>query len=161
MPKLKLPPVEWDSATVVGVRERIQISGFGIKKPLKLQAQISDHKWRFAAGDTTGKTEKQSAVAHTKARYRVWDLEMADRARHVAKNNRTDEQTDAIQKVDHPKLYQKSRKGNSCITPMIPPPATWKPELVGEERVEAWRYTAGLNDDGSAKTVDAHKHARM
>jgi hypothetical protein len=32
--------------------------------------------------------------------------------------------------------------------------------LVGEARTEKWRYAAGLNKDGSAKTVVAHKDAR-
>ena len=80
MPKISSPPDEWDPNTVVGVRERIQISGFGIKKPLKLQDQVTQHKWRFAAGDTAGKTKKQAAQAHNEARNRVWAVVMADRA---------------------------------------------------------------------------------
>ena len=47
MPKLSSPPVNWDPNTVVGVRERIKISGFGIKKPLNFEDQISQHKWTF------------------------------------------------------------------------------------------------------------------
>ena len=80
MSKIPQPPDEWDHNTVVGVRERLQVSGFGIKKPLELQTQISDHKWRYAAGDTAGKTKKQAAQAHNEARKRVWAVVMADRA---------------------------------------------------------------------------------
>ena len=150
MSKIPQPPDEWDPNTVVGVRERIKISGFGIKTPLQLQAQVSDHKWRFAAGDTTGMTEKQTTGAHVRARQRVWAVVMADRARVIDEDNQTDEQKAAIQKMDHPGAYQRSRKGKNRGASMLPPPAKWKPELVGEERMEAWRYTAGLNDDGSA-----------
>ena len=76
---LKPPPDGWDSSTVVGVRERIQTSGFGIKKPLNFQDLITNHKWKYAAGDTTGKTKEQAARAHIDARIRVWGLEMAKR----------------------------------------------------------------------------------
>ena len=137
---LKPPPESWNPYSVVGVRERLKISGFGIKNPLNLQDQITDHKWRYAAGDTGDMTEKQAANAHKHARGRVWDLEMAKRANAIDKDDRTDAQTAAIQKVEHPKAYEKSRKGQSRRPPMIPPPATWRPELVGEERTEAWIY---------------------
>jgi hypothetical protein len=49
MPKLSSPPANWDPNTVVGVRERIKISGFGIKKPLNFEDQITNHKWKYAA----------------------------------------------------------------------------------------------------------------
>ena len=75
---IKPPPDGWDPKTVVGVRERLQISGFGIKKPLNFQDQITNHKWKYAAGDTGDKTEKQAAVAHIDARRYVWDSEMAE-----------------------------------------------------------------------------------
>ena len=71
-------PDEWDPNSVVGVRERLQISGFGIKKPLNFQDQITNHKWKYAAGDTTGKTKEQTAKAHIEARRCVWDSEMAE-----------------------------------------------------------------------------------
>jgi len=85
----ELPPIEWDPRTVIGVRERLQISGFGIKKPINFQDQISQHKWRFAAGDTVGKTKEQALQEHQNARERVWDVVMMDRARDESK--RTDE----------------------------------------------------------------------
>ena len=77
MPNLGPRPDEWDPNSVVGVSERLQISGFGIKKPLNFQDQISQHKWKYAAGDTSDKTKEQAATAHRTARVRVWDLEMA------------------------------------------------------------------------------------
>ena len=77
MPPFKPPPDGWDPNTVVGVRERLQISGFGIKNPLNFQDQITNHKWKYAAGDTGVKTKEQAAKAHCNARVRVWDLEMA------------------------------------------------------------------------------------
>jgi len=86
---------------------------------------------------------------------------MADRARLVDENDRTDEQKAAIQKVDDRWAYDLSRRGNSTVPPMIPPPATWRPELVGEKRTERWRYAAELNGDGGAKNAQAHVHARM
>ena len=159
---LKPPPDGWDPKTVVGVSERLQISGFGIKKPLNFQDQITQHKWKYAAGDTGGKTKEQAAIAHRYARVRVWDIVMSDRARAIHEDNRTEEQTADIQKVDYPFAYKKSRKGNSRVTPIIPPPAKWRPELVGEARTgEAWKYAAGSNDDGSTNTKKSHSHARM
>jgi hypothetical protein len=161
MPKtLKPPPEGWDPATVKGVREPLKITGFGIKQPLDIQTQIRDHNWKYAAGNTGDKTQKQAAAAHRDARYRVWNLEMAERARLVDEDNRTDEQKAAFQKVYHPWAYMRSRKGNSCGPTMIPPPATWRPELVGEKRTERWRYAAELKNDGIAKTAKAHEHAR-
>ena len=154
-------PDEWDPNSVVGVRERLQISGFGIKKPLNFQDQISQHKWRYAAGDTGVKTKEQAASAHSNARTRVWNLEMAERASAIDKDDRTDEQKAAIQKVDNWWAYRQSRIGNSGGSPMIPPPAKWRPDLVGEERTgDAWRYAAELTEDGSAKTAKAHKNTR-
>ena len=92
MPKpLNPPPAGWDPKTVVGVRERLQISGFGIKKPLNFQDQIKDHKWKYCAGDTGDMTQKQAANAHSHARHRIWDEEMADRARAIDEDDRTDE----------------------------------------------------------------------
>jgi hypothetical protein len=140
MSKVSSPPVEWDSKTVVGVRERIKISGFGIKKPLNFQDQITNHKWKYAAGYTGEKTKKQTAAVHIYARKRVWAVVMADRARLVDENDRTDEQNAAIQKVDHPRAYKKSRKGNSGGKPIKSPPATWRTELIGDTRTEAWKY---------------------
>ena len=160
MPKLSSPPIDWDPNTVVGVRERIKLSGFGIKKPLNFEDQISQHKWKYAAGCTGNKTEKQAASAHRHVRTKVWKDVMAKRARLVDENDRTDAQTAVIQKVDHPGAYEKSRKGNSGVPPMIPPPEKWKSELVGEARTEAWKYAAGLNNDKSAKTIGAHSSAR-
>jgi len=160
MPKLSSPPAEWDSKTVVGVRERIKISGFGIKKPLNFEDQISQHKWRYLAGDTTDKTKKQALKAHTRARVKVFNVVMANRARLVDENDRTDEQNTAIQKVDHPRAYKKSRRGASSGPSVIPPPARWRSELIGEARAEKWKYAAGLNDDKSAKTIGAHDKAR-
>ena len=158
---LKSPPDGWDPNTVVGVRERIQISGFGIKNPLDFQTQITNHKWKYAAGNTGVKTKEQAAQAHSDARTRVWDLEMAKRARAIDEEKRTHEQKADIQKVDHKRAYDKSRKGNSGGPPMIPPPAKWRTDLVGEERTgDAWRYAAKLNKDGSAKTVHAHESTR-
>ena len=157
---IKPPPEGWNPDSVVGVRERLKILEFGIKQPLNLQAQITDHKWRYAAGDTGDMTEKQAARAHKRARDRVRNLEMAKRARAIDEDNRTDKEKEAIQKVEHPRAYALSRKGNSCITPIIPPPDTWRPELVGEKRTETWKYAAGLNDNGSAKNARAHADAR-
>jgi hypothetical protein len=115
MRPLKPPPDGWDPNTVVGVRERIQTSGFGIKKTLNFQGLITNHKWKYAAGDTTGKNEEQATRAHRFARAKVWDLEMAKRARAIDKDDRTDEQKLAIQKVDHRWAYEESRKGNSGV----------------------------------------------
>ena len=39
----------------------------------------------------------------------------------------------------------------------IPPPATWKPELIGEQRSHAWKFAGGVNADGSVKD---HRWAR-
>ena len=57
MPKLLSPPVNWDPNTVVGVRERIKIYGFGIKKPLNFEDRISQHK--------------SNRVAHEKVRNQI------------------------------------------------------------------------------------------
>ena len=112
MPKpLKSPPDGWDHNTVVGVRERLPISGFGIKKPLNFQDQIKNHKWRYAAGNTGDTTKEQATKAHSNARTRVWNLEMAERASVIDKDDRTDEQKADIQKVEHSRAYQNSRKG--------------------------------------------------
>ena len=115
MPPLKPPPDGWDPNTVVGVRERIQTSGFGIKKTLNFQDLITNHKWKYAAGDTGDKTKEQARLAHRDARANVWNLEMAKRARAIDKDDRTDEQKAVIQKVDHRCAYDKSRKGNSRV----------------------------------------------
>jgi hypothetical protein len=161
MPKLSSPPVDWDPNSVVGVRERIKLSGFGIKKPLNFEDQISQHKWKYAAGCTDNKTEKQAVRAHCDARYNAWIVVMADHARRIPNDDRTDEQTAAIHKVDHPRAYQKNRMGNPGGSPMIPPPAGWKPELVGEARAEKWKYAAGLDDNGNLKNAMAHAQARI
>ena len=41
-----------------------------------------------------------------------------------------------------------------------PPPASWRPELVENERKCQWEYAAGLNTDGSEKTSGQHGNVR-
>jgi len=158
-PKLGPSPDEWDPNTVA---LKLQPHFSGSETETERLGIIKLHRWKYAAGDLTGVNEKQAGKAHCTARNRVWNLEMAERARDIHEDNQTDEQKAAIFKVDHPNAYEKSRKGNSGRTPMIPPPAKWRPDLVGEERIgDAWRYAAGPNDDESAKTTHAHKQARF
>ena len=152
---LKSPPDGWDPNTV---KLTLQPHLSGSETEHERLQIIKLHKWRYAAGDTDDTTKEQAAKAHSNARTRVLNLEMAERASAIDKDKRTDEQKAAIQKVEHPKAYNKSRIGNSGVTPMIPPPAKWRPDLVGEARTgEAWRYAAGLNDDKSAKTRGARR----
>ena len=150
-------PDEWDPNTV---KLTLQPHFSGSETETERLEIIKLHKWKYAAGDLTGKNEKQAATAHRHARTRVWDLEMANRARAIDEEKRTDEQKSDIQKVEHPRAYMMSRKGNSSVPPMIPAPAKWRPDLVGEARTEAWKYAAELNDDESAKTTGAHAHER-
>jgi hypothetical protein len=44
---------------------------------------------------------------------------------------------------------------------LIPPPATWRPDLIGTMRADSWRLAAGLNENGGAKTIKAHINARQ
>ena len=155
---IKSPPDEWDPNTVTLT---LQPHFSGAETNTERLEIIKLHKWRYAAGDLTTKTKEQERTTHKAARERVWNLEMAERARAIDKDKLTDEQKADIQKVDHPRAYRKSRKGNSRVRPMIPPPDKWRPDLVGEERTgEAWIYAAGPNGDKSAKTGMAHMHAR-
>jgi len=152
------PPDEWDPNSV---KLTLQPHFSGAETEKERLEIIKLHKWKYAAGDITKKTEKKAAQAHSNARAKVWDIVMANRARGFDKDKRTDEQKEAIQKVENRGAYNMSRKGNSGVIPMIPPPAKWRPDLVGEARTgESWKYAAGLNDDKSAKNVMAHSKAR-
>jgi hypothetical protein len=156
----KIPPADWDPDSVEGVKERILITGFGIKKSIEFQAKITQHKWKYAGGDTKGKTKERAGQVHREARAAVWDIVDADQARLVPEDVRTEEQDDAILKVDDPWQYRKNHAGNSKGSQIIPPDATWRPDLSGEERTEVWKYAAGKNEDGSSKTAQEHKNAR-
>jgi hypothetical protein len=46
------------------------------------------------------------------------------------------------------------------MPPMKPLPVSWRSELTGEARIEAWRYAGGKNKDGTDKTANAHGIAR-
>jgi hypothetical protein len=41
------------------------------------------------------------------------------------------------------------------------PPANWKSHLQGEDRANAWKYAAGENKGGSAKSSHQHRSARF
>ena len=43
---------------------------------------------------------------------------------------------------------------------LIPPPATWRPDLKGTALAWEWRRAAGVNKDGSTKSRNAHRHER-
>jgi hypothetical protein len=41
-----------------------------------------------------------------------------------------------------------------------PPPANWKSHLQGQDRANAWKYAAGENKDGTAKSTKLHSVTR-
>ena len=102
------PDDEWDPNTVALT---LQPHFSGAETEHERLEIIKLHKWKYAAGDLTTKTKEQTAKAHTRARTKGWNVVMANRARAIDKDKRTDEQKAAIQKVDHKKAYEKSRKG--------------------------------------------------
>jgi hypothetical protein len=116
--------------------------------------------WKHCAGETPGKTKKQANAAHKNARTREWDIEKARIAGLKDEKDRTDKEKEALLKVDHPWAYKKLRVGNSCVTPMIPPPASWETHLSGDARTEAWVNAAGVEKDGKIKSIAAHTQAR-
>jgi hypothetical protein len=125
-----------------------------------LSTEERAHKWKYAAGETPGKTEKQAKTAHRNARKWVWYREKARLAGLKDEKDRTEKEKDDLFRVKDRAAHQKSHVGNSCVAPMLPPPARWKPWLVGKPREKAWKYAAGTNEDGSSKTPDAHASAR-
>ena len=119
----------------------------------------SDFTWACAAGPMPGRTAKQTRDAHKSERTRVWDIEYARLARLVDENDRTDGEKLAILKVDHRGVYNNSRVGISKQL-IGPPPNSWRSDLSGEERTEAWKYAAGVGKDGKRKNAAAHNGAR-
>jgi hypothetical protein len=137
-PQIKDPPDSW-------------------KKELIGEARTE--AWKYAAGTNKDFTDK-SATVHKDARLRVWDLEIARFARPKPVEERTEEEKRVLFKVDHPVEYQRSRRGISCVPPIIPPPDKWNPGLIGDARTEAWKNAAGKNKNGTDKTPKAHSDAR-
>jgi hypothetical protein len=116
--------------------------------------------WKYAAGETPNITKKQANAAHCTARKRVWNVEKARLAGLKDEKDRTDQEKDDLLRFEHPAAYEKSRVGNKYGTPITPPYASWKSELSGAARTEAWKYAAGVDEDGNSKTPAAHALAR-
>jgi hypothetical protein len=117
-----------------------------------LEKSILTDKWKYAAG--ADKTARQ----HKSERERVWDREDMRLAYLVPEEDRTEEQDDAILKVENPGQYRKNHAGNSKLRV---PDARWRPDLSEEERTETWKYAAGLNVNGTSKTAKEHGNARQ
>ena len=120
----------------------------------------SEYTWKCAAGPQPGKTHKQALTAHSTERTRVWNVERARLAHLVDEKDQTEKQNMDILKVDQPGEHQKMHAGGSCVPPIKPPPDSWRPDLSGEEREEAWKYAAGLDEDGKRKPLKAHAEER-
>ena len=57
------------------------------------------------------------------------------------------------------KIIHKDRHG-SKLRKMIPPPSNWRDDLNGNARVVAWRFAAGVKNNGNCRNLVAHIRAR-
>ncbi|KAJ1482407.1 hypothetical protein T484DRAFT_1747622 [Baffinella frigidus] len=127
---------------------------------LKLDEKTRTLQWKNAAGFKADGVTYKKTIAHKDARRRVWNLERARLAKDKLPGNQNETEIDDILKVDHPKEYQKLHAKGVGRDELIPPPAGWRNDLDEDERAELWRYAAGLNDDDTSKTAQAHADAR-
>ena len=91
------------------------------------------HKWQNAAGQNPDGSDK-NRQAHRSARAYI-----------ILKDAR----------------FQKDGIDRSICVGSQGPPVNWKPELDLESRTLAWKYAAGNNKDGSAKSNSSHARTRQ
>jgi hypothetical protein len=135
-----------------------------------LQGNDRANAWEFAAGENKDGTAK-TANSHASARFHIQNAEALRLICLKPEGERSAEDREVLRKSDDKRkkilITQRRRNGvpadlngGEPILKLGPIPVNWKVEMDKEARADAWRYCAGLNGNGDAKTAVQHGHAR-
>jgi hypothetical protein len=136
-----------------------------------LQGNDRANAWEFAAGENEDMTAK-TAGQHKNARDYIRRVEALRLIGLKPEETRTAEDREMLRQSDerHKKNFIATRVrrgvpvdlngGEPMQRKLSPIPDNWNVEMNEEARNDAWRYCAGLNDNGTEKTTVQHEEAR-
>jgi hypothetical protein len=163
--------VQFASTSVMGVLDIFKPPPANWKS--HLQGNDRANAWKYAAGENKGGSAK-TAKQHAKARYHIRETDAIRLSGLKPEDARTAEDREILRKPDE--TCKKNRIANrvrngvpvdfnggepSFQKKLGPAPDNWNVEMDEEARADAWRFCAGLNDNGTAKTGQQHGHARV